>query len=170
MIEEILNLQTNLGVQLSPEFTMLEPDDETINYWFDGDLEEAKNFKAFASNDSSGLFCFWNYQDVKNPPIVFLAEECVGSKVIANSIEEFFSLVSFGSEDYQLDIDYVKDDEEWEEIEDPTKEHLEFREWLKSNFNVSPADSPLKIIKAALENHPDLFKYIESWQEKKYGA
>ena len=166
LINDVLSFQRQIDDYISPDFLMIDNGDEWSLKWFDGDKNEASNFLVFAMTTSSSLFGFWAYDNVKNPPVVFLSNECQGSKVIANSFSEFLSLVSFASDDYWLDIDYVKDDEEWEGPEEIGSNLLQLREWLQTTQAISKSNSPLHSIKTAMSEHPDLMTHIEKWQLK----
>jgi hypothetical protein len=133
--------------------------------WFDSDLDTAKRFAVFGRTKGGGLFAFWKQlpQSLSGAPIVYLASECVGSTVVASNLRDWLSCIAFGSNDYELDIQYALEDE-WEGPEDNSVELQTFREWCKKTLDVDPTSSPSGVIRTASQNSPSVIEYIERWQ------
>jgi hypothetical protein len=167
LIIEAARYQDSSGAALSPDFEFIDNGDEAALCWFDSDAVAAQNFIPFAQSHDGGLFAFWNCKT--KSPIVYLASECEGTRVIARTTFELLSIVAFGSDDYALDIAYTDQGEEWSGPEYIPESLSHFRDWLKTELKIMPTDSPLNAIKESMAQSPDLMDWIRAWQNRKYG-
>ena len=101
----------------------LSADDDTIEYWFDGDAETASEFYTLATTPSSGLFAVWILDGVdrQRMPFVFLGSEG-DAHVIASDFTVFLSLISLPYDDIEFSFANLVLDPDG----DPTDELMNF--------------------------------------------
>src|ERR1700678_2481878 len=74
--------------------------------WFDGDERVSQQFWNFGSGPDGSIFAFWLYDNrsLDDAPIVYLSSDgAEGSIVLANSFDEFLSLLAIGYMDIGTD-------------------------------------------------------------------
>ena len=140
----------------------LADDDNTIEYWFDGDADTALNFYTIAATPSAGLFAVWMRDKVerKKMPFVFLGAEG-DAHVIAADFASFLSLIALPYED----IEFAFSRQIFEFHSKPSKKFVQFRKWLSEECNVQPAEAPEAIVEAAQAKHPSLQEFVENWAD-----
>jgi hypothetical protein len=120
-------------------------------------------FVLFGSDVSGSMYAFWLYSDfqLESAPVVYLEFEAVRNTVLANSLNQFLSLLSLGI----AKLGYYIQDIDWKDHVISNTANLKFREWIKTEINVEFPLKPKEIINDAKKNHPDL----NSWIEEKIG-
>ena len=153
------------------DFELTEEGSRWALAWFADDPEAARQFTVFAKTRDDSLFALWQHSQGEPGarPVVFLASECEGSRVIADSISEFLSCLAFGSDDFVMDIPY-SDDEEWDGVSEANESLESIRHWLQEELEIMVADSPRATILRAMGHHPSLMDWIESWQANVLGG
>lgn len=154
------------NIETLGDFSLVADGDNWSLAWFANDADVADRFTVFAITRNCGLFALWHYDenDVANPPVVFLASECVGSKVISHSIPEFLSLLALGSDKYASEFRFVED-REWRGLRELTEAQVAVRDWLEESLGICKAENPRQTILQGMARHPDLMEWIENWQE-----
>ncbi len=168
LLVRVARHQNSLDGLVSPDFELIDDGPDVARAWFDSDADAASQFIPFAQSADGGLFAYWKCEAAF--AIIYLASECEGTRVIAQSVSELLSIIAFGSDRYVIDIEHTDQDEEWDGPEEASQSLDAFRVWLASTLAVSPAASPLAIIKQAMSASPDLMGWVRKWQEMRYGT
>ncbi|HMZ80524.1 MAG TPA: hypothetical protein PLL06_12555 [Acidobacteriota bacterium] len=134
---------------------------------FDGDAEAAVQFAHFGRISDGSTYAFWLYpgQTLETAPIVFVGSEGTEWTVLAETMEDFLSLLALGETElgYSAANDYFTGPAyNLEELE-------HFRNWLKTAFGIVPAAHPIELVHRAKSRHPDLQAWLTHWQEHHFG-
>jgi hypothetical protein len=145
----------------------LSDEDNTIEYWFDGDTETAENFYTIAATDQSGLFGVWLLDGVKRKelPFFFLGSEGDAS-VIARNVFDFVALLAVPVKELEFafsDLNFLPENP-------PSDELLGFHEWLRKNFQLEAPENPEHIIESAQRGYPRLDEFVKDWADKWFPA
>jgi len=117
-------------------------------------------FFHFGFDADGSVYSFWMYKcfPIEKTPIVFTGWSWIGNTLLANSLDEFLSLLSLGIEELGYAVNFPPD---WVTQISYDPETLLFRNWLHENLGVSMPSDPLKIVKGAKNSHPDFDKWFE---------
>jgi hypothetical protein len=121
---------------------------------FGSSEEAAKGFAVFGSDGTHSLYAFWPYDSrlLAQAPIVFFDSEWEATTLLANTFDEFLSLLALG----QVQIGRVDD---WD-VSNQCDETPAFQEWLRSTLGIEPAADPKAVVAAARAAHPDVKDWI----------
>lgn len=119
-------------------------------------------FVIFASDRSQSLYGYWRYdgQPLDRAPLVYLNDEGVDNTVLANTLEEFLTLVAVG----QPSLGLVGKWDDGEELDEYT---VRYRAWLRAELGIeAPTISQARaIVESARASHPDL----DAWLRQSLG-
>jgi len=117
-------------------------------------------FIHFGKDADGSVYSFWMYKDfpIEKAPIVFTGWSWIGNTILANSSDEFLSLLSLGIEELGYAVNFPPD---WATQISYDPETELFRNWLQENLGISMPSDPLKIVSDAKNSHPDFGKWIE---------
>ncbi len=119
-------------------------------------------FVIFATDRSRSLYGYWQYdgQPLDAAPLVYLNDEGLDNTVLADTLEEFLTLVAVG----QPSLGLVG---EWDEREEPDEYTLRYRTWLRAELGIeAPTLGQARaIVERARAGHPDL----DAWLRKSVG-
>lgn len=162
----LLGFQNKLGDWYSGRFELTSDGPETAVAFFDGDEKAAAEFVLFAGSSDGSSYGLWTYggRNFQNAPIVFLGSEGTGLTVLANSVEEFLSLLAVGEDELGFASPFLT------EPPSPSTELLAFRRWLQEEYAISPAAYPAANIAVAVRKHPDLQAWLNAWAESHFGS
>jgi hypothetical protein len=117
-----------------------------------GDAARASDFAVFGHDADGSLYAYWFY-DGRTPadaPIVYLNVGHSGSTVLADSLEDFLTLLAHDVVDLGMYFD---------EAARPRKHsagNQAFKTWLSECFDLAPATHPERVVKKAAASHPKL--------------
>jgi hypothetical protein len=138
-----------------------------VEDWFGKDRVRAKRFLCFGVDLPFSLYGFWLYGDrtLANAPIAFLDHDRKHSRVLANTFEEFLSLLAVGyPEPGRVD--------KWSKAEaDEQDDDLDkFRAFVKKELGIEPARDPKALVEKAAAAHPDLNAWLQGKAEDEGAA
>lgn len=147
------------------DFDYVMNGEERALAWFDGDASVSKNYIVFGCTRAGGLFAIWLLEpkDLESCPIVLLASEYTGSSIIEKSFDEWLACLSFGSDDFEIDVQY-SDVESWDGPAAVPISLTSFRKWCEAEVGILQAESPASIVVQAVASFPSLTQYIDRWQ------
>ncbi|MEB3196354.1 MAG: hypothetical protein VKP62_04035, partial [Candidatus Sericytochromatia bacterium] len=124
---------------------------EDASGWL-GSSEMAGDFALFGHDADGSQYGFWLYdgRTPANAPIVYLNVGHSGSTVLADSLEEFLSLLALDVTDLGMYYDEAKRPHK------PSAGHTQFVTWLAECFGLAPAVHPERLVKRAVAAHPKL--------------
>jgi parallel beta-helix repeat protein len=118
-----------------------------------------QEFAVFGNGPDGSSIAFWLHDalPIDKSPIVYLDSEGVENLVIAQSMDEFLSILARGPEELRHGdaIEPDRDEDDEEELE-------RLGEWLDEVFGVKPAKSIDEIRRAAEKAHPGLEERLET--------
>jgi len=131
------------------------------DHWF-GDRKTAEQFIIFGHGPDGSLYGLWMYpgRTVENAPVVFLGSEGTNCSLIAGELQQFLSLLAVGADELGFEIS-------WGEVSEqnpPARRLQEFRQWLKTSFDIAESENPLSLVAAARREHPDFAAWLAQWQ------
>ncbi len=114
-----------------------------------------KQVALFGIDGRQSLYGYWMYDGrlPEQAPIVYIHHEGEGTAVIANSLEEFLSLLALGYEETGL----VR---AWQGQRVPCSGIGPFRAWLKDEWGISPSTDGRVLVAQAQRMHPDFDAWI----------
>jgi hypothetical protein len=166
MLLTLLDFQESVGDWYSGRFQLTDNGPETAVASFDGDETAASDFILFGRSSDGSSYGFWAYdgRSLDNAPIVFLGSEGTGWSVLANSLEDFLSLLAVGEEEMGFSAPFLT------EPESPSAGLVAFRDWLKEGYGITAPTYPAAIIAHAVREHPDLQAWLQNWQKSHFGS
>ncbi len=95
---KLLDFQNNSKKFYTGHFELSDGGPATALAWFDNDRAPAAQFVIFAKESDGSSYSYWLYEERKlhDAPIVYLGSEGTGCTVMANTLEEFLSLLAIG--------------------------------------------------------------------------
>lgn len=144
--------------QVIADFEIKEDLQEMVAELFDDEEEPTNEFAMFGQDALGGLYGFWLYngKSADDAPIVYLDAEGCGNTVLADSVEEFLSLLSSGRNALgRIDL--------WPDTSMKTNE--DYNRWLK-RMQILPVKNPKAFVERAREKHPSL----EMWLINKFST
>lgn len=151
---------------LSCDFVLTDSGRESILFGFDDVVEAADQFVIFGTDGARSLYGYWCYagQTLAEAPIVYLDRGGDHCTVLANTLQEFFTLLALGEPQLGMLDSWGAWDEESEGL-------AEFRAWLKQTFDIEPPspEAARAIVARARAAHPDLDAWVTAWAEQHYG-
>ncbi|HEV2800834.1 MAG TPA: hypothetical protein VGW12_10075 [Pyrinomonadaceae bacterium] len=162
LLTRLLEYQNEAGDFYSGYFELTAYGADDVIAWFDGDKVAASQFAPFGQGPDGSSYCYWLYggRKLEQSPVVFLGSEGVDNTVLADTTEEFLSLLAVGYD--ELGFPYRQVEE--------TENLLRFRAWLKHEFGISPPENADALIAGAKVKHPDLEAWVEDWQKKHFAG
>lgn len=122
----------------------------------------ADHFIVFAADGSGAMYGYWRYeqQPLDRVPLVYLDDEGVDNRVLANTIEELLTLIALGQP-------YLGVVDKWDEDEQPDPYTTRYRVWLRAELQIeAPTVAQARVIvERATAAHPD----INAWLERLLG-
>jgi hypothetical protein len=130
-------------------------------HWF-GDRKAAEQFVVFGCGPDGSLYALWMYpsRTVENAPVVFLGSEGTDCGLIAGDLQQFLSLLAVGAGELGFEISWA----EVSEQNPPAKRLQEFRDWLRTSFDITKSENPLSLVAAARAEHPDFAAWLANWR------
>jgi hypothetical protein len=130
-------------------------------HWF-RDRKAAEQFIIFGHGPDGSLYGLWMYpsRTVENAPVVFLGSEGTNCGLIAGDLQQFLSLLAVGADELGFEISWGKVSEQ----NPPAKRLQEFRQWLRTSFDIAESENPLSLVAAARTEHPDFAAWLAEWQ------
>ena len=135
------------------------------SYWKSGweiyfpEKETSHYFIPFGFDADGSIYAFWRYKEspMDTLPVVFLGFSWTGTTIVADNIRDFMALLSLGIQALGYDISFPG----WEKQISNTPEIMQFRNWLKREFDISMPENPLALVEKARNSHPGLGMWIE---------
>lgn len=160
LLTRLLEYQNEVGDFYSGYFELTAYGADSVASWFDGDKVAAAQFVPFGQGPDGSSYCYWLYggRELERSPIAFLGSEGVDNTILADTTEDFLSLLAVGYD--ELGFPYRQVEE--------TEHLLRFRAWLKNEFGISPPEDAEALIEEAKAKHPDLGAWVEEWQQKRF--
>jgi hypothetical protein len=160
LLTRLLEYQNEAGDFYSGYFELTTYGADSVTSWFDGDKAAASQFAPFGQGPDGSSYCYWLYggRKLEQSPIVFLGSEGVENTVLADTTEDFLSLLAVGYD--ELGFPYRQVEE--------TENLIRFRTWLKNEFGIIPPEDAEALIAGAKAKHPDLGAWVEDWQKKHF--
>ncbi len=164
----LLDYQNAVPDFYSGSFELDRSGADNVYYWFDRDIQAARQFAIFGHSGDLSLYGYWLYpgRTLLTAPIVFLGSEGVGNTLLANSFEEFLALLSLGYE--ELGFAVSKPDYKISTTIDESLLH--FRAWLDREVGIQVPETFDSIVVAARNAHPDFKTWIEQWMQRHFGS
>jgi hypothetical protein len=165
-----------------------------LNFHLDGDMEatlttlvpkgKASAFTPIGRHSSNSLLAFWHWKDKIKPastPIVWLDTEGFPQSVVSKSIQEFLSILPYGTGSiydmlsaslYYLEKPnyYPNPQEEFsteflkrklETIRNlQEKEFGQLLFWLEKEVKIKPSDNPTQLIQKSIQLYPKLTDWL----------
>lgn len=154
---KLIEYQKDIGSIVSGDFELTDRGNFFVTRWFRKSEAVAKQFVIFGVDHLQSLYGYWVYEGclMENAPIVYLGSEGSNNTILANTTEEFFELLALGKE-------CLGDISEWVQNENANEETINFRNWLKINFNISTISESrsFAIIEKAKTSHPNLNDWV----------
>jgi hypothetical protein len=160
LLARLLEYQNEVNDLYSGYFELTAHGAENLISWFDGDQEAASQFALIGQGPDGSSYCYWLYDGrmVAQAPVVFLGSEGVDNTVLADTTEDFLSLLAVGYDELGFPHRQVEE----------TEALLRFRSWLTREFGIIQPENAEALIGEAKAKHPDLGRWVERWQEKHY--
>jgi len=129
---------------------------DRVKEWFRGNEAGYSRVIVFGHDGIGSLFALWLYdgKTSENAPIIYLGGEGVGTTILADDFSGLFSVLASNRDYEPFDGAFCDAEEE------NKQENRKFRKWIKEKYAIIPAKYPMKIVKAARQNHPDLKKWL----------
>ena len=164
LILELLKYQDEVDNAYSGTFELRADEGSSLFYWFGKDLDAASQFGSFGADSDGSLYAFWllNNRDLETAPIVFLGSEGSGNTVLSDNLRDFFSLLAIGQEE----LGFAVESPGWHQKQVPDENTQQFRNWLKSSFDIEEPEGGEAFVAQAKSKHPDLQTWIEQWQSQ----
>jgi hypothetical protein len=149
-LERLLLYQLRHGEGFSEDFAV-DPA-ASVAAWFGHDPTAAQRLAPFATKSDGSVFAFWlaGAAPVERAPVVLLDAEGRNNTVLANTFEDFLSLLALGS---SLPAAAPSDPEAAPDVDS-------FRLWLRNQLSVTAARSPLAIMERARAANPGLTAWL----------
>jgi hypothetical protein len=166
LLSDLLEYQNRVDEPYCGRFRLTDGGRDTALASFDGDVKAAAQFVLFGGDPDGSSYGYWLYEgrSLEDAPIVYLGSEGVGWTVLANSLDEFFSLLAVGEEEIGFAAPMLS------EPEDIPENLLVFRRWLQQKWRIIKPNYPAVNIAKAVRRHPDLQDWLSAWQESRFGT
>src|SRR5262245_61548542 len=106
LLQRLCGYIDSKGHPFSGDFQLRPGEDEVLKLWFGGDATAASEFAGFGAAGDGSIYAYWlgGTRDASRAPVVFLAHDADGSRVLASSTEEFLALLAVGYQDLGYDF------------------------------------------------------------------
>lgn len=138
------------------------PNGESVLRWFAGGEDAARQFAGFGNEPDGSIVALWLYAgpDASIAPVVYLASEGVGSRVLANNFRDFLALWAVGYKSLAFDL--------FDKRAAPTSWGGHLRRWLRDELEIVAPKIGGDIVRKGQALHPDLTEWIDDWQKKRF--